>query len=542
MNRKIIDILFAFIIFALPFNFIPRILWLPAIGDPFGANLVIYPLLFSLVYTVYSQWKYGNVFYKWKTFRKFIVSYLIVLLISLTWGLIIYPYYDLILSSPVNQIEKLPKVWSMLNNSGILISKKSLLKIWMGARFAKAILIETFYTFGAAYMIFCWYHDNHKRAIDILLKVSTLNLIIIALYGLVDVCYQNGQMWAQNTLIVLNSSIHANMGWQTISWIPQVQFFRDAQNRSLFTEPSAYGIYMAFAYPLLWWDIFRSRNKKKKIALWILFVIITFEIFLSQSRLALAVNFGVFAVFIISCIYLKTKKILLLLLALFFGGTVAFGGAMAFLRYGQVPAIMGDWKPLATEWKKLQQIEDEKKGFRNINANEYFTEGLASLSSNDESSQHAISNHSRFTLEEKHIQIGLEHPLIGVGIPLRQGYLREKLDKDSGVEIQAWNKTIDKIGPLRGGFPNLGEFTCRFAETGLLGLISYLIPFFHLLLLYIKRCIKMKKDLAPYIFSGISLIGIFATGLGDWMNVFFCYWVALAMGYIINDKNESIGK
>lgn len=52
----------------------------------------------------------------------------------------------------------------------------------------------------------------------------------------------------------------------------------------------------------------------------------------------------------------------------------------------------------------------------------------------------------------------------------------------------------------------------------------------------------MKKDLAPYIFSGISLIGIFATGLGDWMNVFFCYWVALAMGYIINDKNESIGK
>ena len=85
MNRKIIDILFAFIIFALPFNFIPRILWLPAIGDPFGANLVIYPLLFSLVYTVYSQWKYGNVFYKWKTFRKFIVSYLIVLLISLTW-------------------------------------------------------------------------------------------------------------------------------------------------------------------------------------------------------------------------------------------------------------------------------------------------------------------------------------------------------------------------------------------------------------------------------------------------------------------------
>lgn len=137
--------------------------------------------------------------------------------------------------------------------------------------------------------------------------------------------------------------------------------------------------------------------------------------------------------------------------------------------------------------------------------------------------------------------MGLEHPLLGVGPSLRQGYLRNKLDQDPGVEIQSWNKTMDKKGWLRSGYPATGGFTLRFGETGFLGLGLYMFPIFYLLFLYAKSLIKRKTDLAtasPYIFSALSFIGIMVTGLGDEINITFCYWMAMAIGYIVTIKEQ----
>ena len=71
-----------------------------------------------------------------------------------------------------------------------------------------------------------------------------------------------------------------------------------------------------------------------------------------------------------------------------------------------------------------------------VGAQRYIDQNLKSLSGTDKENAHAGSNHSRFTVQKTHIHIGLEHPLLGVGTGLRQGYLREKLDKDPGWEIQ----------------------------------------------------------------------------------------------------------
>lgn len=187
MNRKVIDIIFAILVFALPFKYIPRILWVITLGGPFGNDLVVYPLLIGFVYTIYCQWKYRNVFFKWSIFKKFILAYVGVLLVSLIWGLINYPYYDQILSGPADQIEKLPKVLALLHGIGIPIAQKTLLEFWMLARPIKGVFIEALYTFGAAYMIFCWYHDRVRRAIDILLKVTTMDLILIAALSLIHI-------------------------------------------------------------------------------------------------------------------------------------------------------------------------------------------------------------------------------------------------------------------------------------------------------------------------------------------------------------------
>lgn len=543
MNRKFIDILFAILVFSLPFGYIPNVLWQNFLGGPFDQDLVVYPLLIGFIYTAYCQWKYKNVVYKWNIFKKFILIYLVVLLISLAWGLFIYPYYDQILNGPADQIEKLPKVLSFLHGIGIPIAEKTLLELWMFARPVKGVFFEVLYTFGAAYMIFCWYHDRTQRAIDILLRVTTVDLVIIAVYGLIDVCYQNGQMWAQNTLMVLNPFIHANVTITPRPGETVTMMFCDSQNRSVFLEPSYFGIFMAFAYPLLWLNIFFTQNHYKKTGLWILYVIITFEIFLSQSRLALAVNLVIFFLLGIICLYRVQKQLVVFFITLLFSGGLAFIGAMAFLQHGQIPSGLGDRYPLATKWEEMQKIHETGKGLKGIDADDYFKEGLVSLSAAHETRKHMGSNHSRFTIQKTHIQLGLEHPLIGVGTSLRQGYLRDKLDKDPGDEIQTWNKVIDQKGLLAGGFANLGDFTLRLAETGIFGLSLYLFPAFILILSFGKALIRRKTDIAkvaPILFIALSFVGMMATGLGDTMNVTFCYWVDMAVGYLILHERKSI--
>ena len=172
------------------------------------------------------------------------------------------------------------------------------------------------------------------------------------------------------------------------------------------------------------------------------------------------------------------------------------------------------------------------KGTDGVNAQTDIDKNLKSLVDTDKKNAHAGSNHSRFTVQKTHIRIGLENPVFGIGTGLRQGYLRDKLDKDPGGEIQKWNKNIDKRGLLRAGFANLGDFTLRFAETGFLGLGLYLLPSPALLLAYAKVLVKPCEKIEPYLFSSLYFIGIMSTGVGDGMNITFCYWMIMAISFL----------
>lgn len=538
MNTKYIDIIFAMIVFALPFNYIPRMLWQNFFGGPFGSGLVIYPLIIGLAYTVYCQWKYKNVVYQWNVFKKFAIVYLAVLFISLGWGLGSYPYYEQIFAGPVSQIEKLPKVLVFFHSMGISIAEKNLFEVWMSARLVKQVFFEVLYTFGAVYMIFCWYHNRVKNAMDILLKITTVNLVIIAAYGIVDVCYQNGQMWAQNFIAFTIPLFHGDVAAKFDYYQFHTHLFWDSQNRSIFLEPSFFGIYMAFTFPLLWWNIYKQIDLKKKIALYLLFICLIFEIFLTQSRTALAVISCILMIFALFSLYRMQKTFIRLIVALCIGSAIAFAGSLCFMNYGQVPSQLGEWTPLATKWQIMkEQGDDRAEG--ETTAEKYIELNLKSLSDSDKTGVHAGSNHSRFTLQKTNLQIGVEHPLLGVGISLQQGYLREKLDKDPGSEIQMWNKYIDKWEILYPAYANVGEFTLRFAETGLLGLGLYLLPSIFLLLNYGKILIKRKMNVeqtTPFIFSFLSFIGIMSTGLGGAINTTFCYWMAMAISFLALEK------
>ena len=111
-----------------------------------------------------------------------------------------------------------------------------------------------------------------------------------------------------------------------------------------------------------------------------------------------------------------------------------------------------------------------------------------------------------------------------------------------------WIQNQKEKGILRSGFPKLGEYTSRFSETGIIGLVLFLIPPFILLRkLYFKITDKKLTvdDKLPYVFFTISLIGIMASGLGDTINITYCYWVLLGLGYAMcfgkeNDVKDNV--
>ena len=110
---------------------------------------------------------------------------------------------------------------------------------------------------------------------------------------------------------------------------------------------------------------------------------------------------------------------------------------------------------------------------KNITVTDYLDDTVTSLANTDKR-----SNRSRYSIMIADLRIGLDHPILGVGIGLRNAYIPEYLpDKEHlSNETKMWIKNQKKKGIMKSGFPKLGEYTSRFAETGLIGVVLFLIP------------------------------------------------------------------
>ena len=155
----------------------------------------------------------------------------------------------------------------------------------------------------------------------------------------------------------------------------------------------------------------------------------------------------------------------------------------------------------------------------------------------------ARSNRARYSVMAADIRIGLDNPIWGVGRGLRNAYMIDYFDEKAlaNYEVQMWLRFIKEQGILRAGIPALGEYTSRFAETGLLGLGLFLLPLF-VLLYRLYEIIKTKKASIEYVFFTVSLAGIIASGIGDSINITYCYWVLLGLGYAMCFGKEKIDK
>lgn len=516
MSRKTCDVLFFTMVFTLIFMNIPNLIQMGFVGGGLGSKLCFYPIIIGMIYTFYCHYKYRSVLVGFTKLRNYVAVYLGVTMLSLVVGLYTFPYYDMILSGPADQIEKLPKVLAFFNGYGIAVTQQQLLGLWMLVRPIKSLIMYVFYTLGTAYMIYCWYHDNWKRALDIVTKAVLCSIGVISVYCIIEINYLAGSQWAGKVLANINPYIHEvktdGKWWPPLLWKGQL--------RSLFAEPSYFGMYSAFCLPFLWLQII----KKKHYLYIVLTVIMTFLLFLTKARTGFMLHLGELVLLLLVVLFLRPKENWKGFAIILCCSAVAFVGSNVFISNYMTPKNNFPQKivaPKSMTKNAKPTISDSMKTYVESNA--------ASLANPDKR-----SNRARYSVMEADFKIGLDHPLLGVGMGLRSAYMPDYFSKvalENG-EVKMWLSFQKKLGVLRSGFPKLGEYTTRFAETGLLGLVAFLFPPIVLILSILKRLKKgYSNETIDYGMFLIAFVGMMAAAIGDSINITWCYWVLLGLGY-----------
>ena len=504
LNKKIINTLFFLIVFMLIFNKIPEVIEFRFLAGIISNELLFFPLFIGLIYTGYCRFKNKNVFVNFNEFMKYIFAFGSISFISLIIGLMIYPYYDLILNGPIAQIDKLPKVLDWLCILGFDVKEQFLLILWMIVRVIKNLFLDILYTFFGAYIIYCWYYTNWKTSISILLKAMFCSIIVIFLYSFVELFYLLGSDIATNILINITPFIHGinnnNTWWPPLLWKGQL--------RSIFAEPSYFGMYAAFAMPFLWYKFVVVKNNKRKLIYALIITVFSFLLFLTKARTAVALFSGEVCILLVYMIYLRNKAFIKNVLLICSCAVIAFTSANIFI-------------PNMANTKNNAEISIEG----------YLEDNLGSLASTEKR-----SNTARYSIMLANLNIGMDYPLLGVGLNLNDAYIPEYLPEmsENNREVNMWINDQNEKGVLKSGFPSLGEYTSRFAETGIIGLIVFFLPAVILLKSLMKKILSKNMEYnnrIMYMFFSISFIGTLAVGIGDSINITYCYWVLLGLGY-----------
>lgn len=491
-------------VFVLIFDNMPKPIQLNFLGGPVGGKLEVYPLTAAFLYSFYCQYKYHNVFTDFKPFVRYVALFVGVMLLATVVGLISYPYYGLVLNGPADQIEKLPKVMSFLHSHGISVEQKFLVQGWLIARQIKGVLLEAFWCFGGAYLVYSWYKEEWALALKVAVKAVVCSLGVLFAYGVVETLYLAGNETAKEVLSFINPYIHTivtNHGW----WPPLLW---KGQLRLVFPEPSHVGNYIAFGLPLIWYSYIKS-DKNWGGAVRPLTAVMAFFVFMTKARTAYAMLAGMLVLLLCLILvgkrYALLKKFTIICVCVFIG----FGGYISF-----VDLTMVNHRG-ATEAVAAQALEDN----------------LVSLASSNKR-----SNGARYGLLKSHFRTGLQHPLLGVGKGLAGVYVAENFTPEEAAngEISSWIRYQEERGPMAAGYsmPDaMNEFVSRFSSTGILGLVTFLFPFAYVLWELLKKW-TIQKDLDA-MGMVLALVSSLMAGCNGSLNLMYAVWLLLGLSYAV---------
>lgn len=533
-EHKIVSVLFSITFFVMLFNNAPKLVQANSFGGPFAGNLLVYPLIALLVYTLYCR------FYKKETFevpqygKRFIGVYSAVLVIALIHGFVTYPYYDMVFQTSVDQSDKMKLIYQWLSQHNIPIKQDSMIVFWMVLRFVKNTILDVVYCWGIVFLTYAWFKNRDSELFLNYRKSILIGFYIFLVIGIIDSIHLAKFDWATQLLLIINPFFHpvaTDMGW----W-PRVML--DNQLRSFFSEPSFVGNYAAFLMPLI---IYQFSQGKHKLIYSLIFALFVFMIFLTQARTAVAIIVVYVALMVLLALYTRKWKSLLVIIP---SVVIMFFVSVLFISH-LVERADGDYNVTShyvmndSVTAHDNALKHESNATAKSDVSSYKSYAAHTVGSLDKGKER--SNGARYAVMKSSIRVGLAHPIIGVGPGLGTLYLVNNFTSTEAhdYELSNWIKTTETEGILKNAITSLTEYLTRFAETGFVGLGVFLAPFFYVLVRLLIRMRQRNNERIHYqLFLVASLVCGLVTGFNGGFSTFPAIWFILGMGLLEIDSKQ----
>lgn len=515
-NSRIIDVLFFLIVFLFMFDEVPKPMQLKMLGGPIADDLVVYPVIVSIVYTGYVVVRDPRVLVAYKPFILYTTLFLGFSLLSLFIGLMNYPSYEEAAAGTAIKSHIFSYLFAVADIFHIPLKREDVIALLLALRSIKNLLLFVVYIWGGSYIIFCWYHQNAIHGFKVCMIGGLASVFIFLIFGFLNMMAIAGNDGIKSFMYqyLYPYSLETSRVFYadgTLNYIPN-------QIRANLPEASHIGNYAAVILPSLLMIGMLLKKMLLKVAWAILLALFLLLCFLSQSRTALGIMIGIFILFIVLIMFVNWRKWKYIAVVLCISG-LAFGGALLFIRSNT--QIVGVDVASGTTITK-----------------DYLTQNITSLDLNSPSSRGG--NAPRKTYIMIHVKEGLDHPLLGVGPGLSTGYdLNYVTNEDlKNPEVQRAVHSLESEGPVDSTYSLYAqnEFAQRFAENGLIGIFLFVVPFVFIewkLLLLLKRG-RGETEKGVFIsWAIITVAATFVSSANGSATMMYNIWPVLGLSYAI---------
>lgn len=386
--------------------------------------------------------------------------------ISNLHGFFTYSFFDPSHWSDLKEMLFLEKYFSdfFYRNNNIAISMAASLY------FIRMSFMECLYFCGGTFLAIHIYQNYSKKGFNDFEKSVTVLVIAIIFYSVIEIPALMGNELCKSFLSTINHCImsvnHIDGTWPPEFWPLQV--------RSIFTEPSFFGLGAAALFPfLLHWSIFYDQRAKLVNFREIIIFAYILLAFATRSRTTTVMVLTEAALFVFLSLGIRAldkKKLLKVILSII----IAF-----FISLPMMSMFSGTW----------YDRNDNKNSITSMVDN-YVEDNITSVVDGSKGGQKR-SNSIRTTLNKAYTYVGIAHPILGVGFGMTAYYVDKNIsDTDAkNNELEIDSKNLHEKGERKAGFPILNYFAYQFATYGFIGLLLYLLPICYVLF-YVLRNIK----------------------------------------------------
>lgn len=406
-----------------------------------------------------------------KRYKRFALAYGIWPIFCIIIGSLQYPFFADTNMSTAPWIGKLKVLFSFVGDDYLDSITSATMFIYRDFK------EELFPAIGGSLFTYYLFKSNFRRGI----KLCVISVIILISFCIIYSIPEILWLWT-NSEFCEEILKHVNIYIYDVpvppAWHPPLLWW--GQLRSLFDEPSSFGIVGSFCYPLMM--LVPDKSKYQLVYKVFLLAAFCLMIIMTQSRTAVCLFI---AETILMAGYLLLKKykksFIIMLISVIFGLFI----------YNLGPVLLPQ-----------ESLSDHHQNGDTLSQQgNYISRNVESLAGTGKR-----SNGARYGMTISSLKVGIQHPIVGVGKGYESLYMEKVLPdfaKDND-EIGAWMKNTQEKGITKMGSFILNQYTESLATSGLIGLILLVTPPVYLIYSLIKR--KLINRTIPAILL-IVLIG-----------------------------------